>query len=407
MEFESVSVRKRVRRQRDAARRSGMSVGEWLNTVIQPADEEQRRGVVVAAGSGSIANPMSDSSSGPDTTSGAANGIVRPLRPGAVASASRMSARRPPTRVGSFRRRDHDARRSRGGKSALRMMSRDIATSAPRVPATAHPTSRAGTGTLRHDPEPPSRAAHRRSAARSGVPPRAQTRSRGTPDEAAEIRRTAEPKPAIAEGLAMPALRPRRIAHNPSVTAAAECGADARERADPATKPHERAARRKAINRPRRSDRRNQRDDERSAQRANLPRGPAARAAAARAKRACGRRSPGARNHEARQRVARTAIIGRAKSVRGNARVEGPAPATRPISDRRARTPGPLAAPSRAIRRGMARDHRAFAAPEIGGLEGQLRQITARIEALAAGERTAKRAIEGLRTDLAEIGRSF
>ena len=91
----------------------------------------------------SIASPMSDSSSGPDTTIRSANGTVRPLRPGAVASASRM--KRATANLVHHSVVAIVSRRSRAGKSRATMMSRDTATRCcPRVPATAHPTTGAG-----------------------------------------------------------------------------------------------------------------------------------------------------------------------------------------------------------------------------------------------------------------------
>ncbi len=59
-----------------------------------------------------------------------------------------------------------------------------------------------------------------------------------------------------------------------------------------------------------------------------------------------------------------------------------------------------------ASRESSAPENSAGAAPDIGGLERQLRQITARIEALRPAS-DLETAIKGLRTDLTEIGRSL
>ena len=104
---------------REAARRSGMSVGEWLNTVIRPADEDDEE----AGGRPmSIASRMSDSSRGPDTTIRSANGIVKPLRPGASAAGRAAAKPRYGMKRATANPVDRSAaaiasRTSRGGKA--------------------------------------------------------------------------------------------------------------------------------------------------------------------------------------------------------------------------------------------------------------------------------------------------
>src|SRR5512142_631537 len=71
--------------------------------------------------------------------------------------------------------------------------------------------------------------------------------------------------------------------------------------------------------------------------------------------------------------------------------------------------PASLAQPresAAASRESSTPENTAGAAPDLGGLERQLRQITARIEALRPASEL-ETAIKGLRTDLTEIGRSL
>jgi localization factor PodJL len=91
--------------------------------------------------------------------------------------------------------------------------------------------------------------------------------------------------------------------------------------------------------------------------------------------------------------------------------LEGEADGERPPAER-AQPPAPVANPSeiRAAPRGGSppapEGTAAPAAPDFGGLERQLRQITARIEALRPASEL-ETAIKALRTDLSDIGRSL